>query len=455
MHALARGAWRRVKKPDGRGRAGAGPASRGNLAGRCLLLSLALLLALPPPARAEEEALGGMRFAAPAAASGWARSATDATGLTFRKDLPPRPDARSRGAALIGVFAPRPLRGTPFAEAFGAFTRLEALPDGRPLQTRAGVTVNRHPVAWVQRCCRARNRVYAEAHFIGIDSPRGAVFLMLVMIGTRAEDTAPLEAEFAALVRSLRPGPGDRVLDVAPASGDAGLEGAFTTLNTGLRPNAFGGMDFFSENEVLVFDRGGIYATAVPPGGRDLAAFCRERPRDCGFYRLSAGSLVTEKVMNDYGMLERAEQPLARVGADLTLGKERWRRVVPFPAGTRLDGSWRYLFASSGQGAFSSGSVAVERVLTLAADGTFMRSGFSGFSGSNETGGTRTGIVTGSRRPATSGRYRIEGMQLVLDAGDGTRETLSVFRPDPGSDRLLVIDGDNYLRRDAAPGATR
>lgn len=418
-----------------------------------LLPVLALLLAMRLPAAAEETDFAGMRFAAPPAAAGWVRIAADATGLTFRKDLPPPANARSGGSALLAVFAPRALGGASFADAFAGFTRLEALPDGRPLQTRAGITVNGHPVTWVQRCCRARNRVYAEAHFIGIDSPRGAVFLMLVMIGTRAEDTSPLEAEFAATVRSLRPAPGDRVLDFAPAAGGAGLEGAYTALETGLRPNAFGGLDFHAENEVMLFGPGGIYATAVPPGGRDLPAFCRERPRACGLYRLAAGRLVTEKVMNDFGMLQREERPLSASGRDLMLGGRRWRRVVPFPAGTRLDGSWRYLFASSGQGAFSSGGVTVERVLTLTPDGRFTRTGFAGFSGSSEAGGTRTSIVTGSRRPVTSGRYRLEGLQLVLEGEEGGSETLSVFRPDPGSDRLLVIDGDNYLRRDAAPAA--
>lgn len=421
---------------------------------RHLLIAFVLLLAAPLPARAQDMRFGGMSLVLPAVGSGWVRTAADATGLTFRKDLPPPANARAGGSALMVILAPRPTGGTAFAEAFAGFARLEALPDGPPLQTRSGFTVNGHPMLWVQRCCRARNRVYAEAHFIGIDSPRGAVFLMLVMIGTRAEDTAPLEAEFVALVRSLRPAPGDRVLDFAQAPGGSGLEGAYTALRTGLRPNVFGGVDFFSENEVMLFGRGGVYARAVPPGGQDLAAFCRERPRECGFYRIARDALLTEDVMNGYGMLEREERPLTRGSAELGIGTQRWRPVVPFPAAARLDGSWRYLHASSGQGAFSSGGVTVERVLTLTPDGRFTRTGFAGFSGSNEAGGARTSIVTGSRRPATSGSYRLEGLQLVLAGEDGRTETLSVFRPDPGSDGLLVIDGSNYLRRDATPPAT-
>lgn len=418
---------------------------------RLLPIALALVLAAVVPARAQDTALGGMSFLLPAEGAGWLRTAGDATGLTLRKDLPPLATGRSGGSALIVIRAPRTLGGASFAEAFAGFTRLEALPDGRPLQTRSGVTVNGHTIAWVQRCCRARNGVYADAHFIGIDSPRGAVFAMLVTIGTRREDSGPLKADFAALVRSLRPAPGDRRLDFAPAPGDAGLEGAYTSLETGLRPNTFGGVDFYSENNVMLFGRGGVYARAVPPGGRDLAGYCREHPGDCGFYRLSRGGIVMEDVQNEYGMLQREEEPLARGTAELSIGEQRWRRVMPFPSGMRLDGSWRYFSASSGQGASSSGGVTVERVLTLTPDGRFTRTGFAGFSGSSEAGGTRTSVVTSNRRPVASGSYRLDGLQLQLAGEDGRSETLSVFRPDPGSDRLLVIDGDNYLRRSGAP----
>ena len=45
-----------------------------------------------------------------------------------------------------------------------------------------------------------------------------------------------------------------------------------------------------------------------------------------------------------------------------------------------------------------------------------------------------------------------QGYRLVLRGDDGTEQALSLFRPG-GQDgnKLLVIDGDNYLRRDAAP----
>ena len=421
---------------------------------RLLPIALVLVFAAVLPARAEDTALGGMSFLLPAEGTGWMRTAGDATGLALRKDLPPLATGRGGGSALIMIRAPHALGSASFAEAFAGFTRLDALPDGRPLLTRSGITVNGHTIAWVQRCCRARNGVYADAHFIGIDSPRGSVFAMLLMIGTRRESAASLKADFAALVRSLRPARDDRGLDFTPAPGDAGLEGAYTSLETGLRPNSFGGVDFFADNNVLLFGRGGVFARAVPPGGRNLADFCRERPSDCGFYRLSHGVIIMDDVQNEYGMLKREEKPLARGAADLSIGEQRWRRVVPFPAGTRLDGSWRYLLASSGQGASSSGGVTVERVLTLTSDNRFSRTGFTGFSGSTEADGARTSIVTGSRRPVTSGTYRLDGLLLHLAGEDGRTETLSVFRPAPGSDGLLVVDGDNYLRRNnAAPPA--
>lgn len=396
------------------------------------------------PAAAQGGDLAGMQFTLP---EGWSRTPSSEGALTLRRNLP------AGGSALIAIAAPRPLAGTSFDDAFSAFTRLSSFPEGRPLTTRRGVTVNGHPMMRIQRCCRTTNRQYGEAHFIGIDSPRGAVFLTLVMIGMRREETTPLEAEFDALARSLRPSPTDRALDFKPTPGVDGIEGAYTTLSSGIRPNVFGGTDFYAETELMLFEPGGLYARAVPTGEADLSTFCRRQPRSCGFWRLTGGPspmLVTQSVRSDDGMIEQRERPFSRDGEALVIGRERWRAVQPFSAGARLDGHWRYFYASSGQTAFTIGGVSGERLLTLSPDGRFIRSGYAGMSSSTEAGGTRTGVVSGQRRPVIAGTYWLEGYRLTLTAEDGQMETLSILRPD-GSDRILVINGSNYLRRDAAP----
>ena len=255
------------------------------------------------------------------------------------------------------------------------------------LQTRTGVTVNGHPMLWVQRCCRARNGIYAEAHFVDIENPRGAVFLMLVMVGTRRKDTGSLEAEFAAVVRTVRPSPADHVLDFAAMSGDAGLEGAWITLATRLRPNTSGGIDLFADKRSHAVRPRRHFRPRRSARQAGAGCFLRREAARMRLLSLAHGSIVVEKVANDHGMLEREERPLTCSATELGIGTQRWRPVVPLAVGSRLDGSWRHLFASAGQGAFSSGGVTVKRVLTLTPNGRFTRTGFAGFSGSNEAGG--------------------------------------------------------------------
>lgn len=150
-----------------------------------------------------------------------------------------------------------------------------------------------------------------------------------------------------------------------------------------------------------------------------------------------------------FGIVEVEEKPLARDGEDLRIGDDLHRRVPPLPRGTAFEGTWRYLFASSGNGAFNSGSVSVERVLTLTRDGRFRRTGFAGVTSTVEGAGGTTGVTAGRQRPMESGRYEAGGYALELVGEDGRRERLSLFRPDRNSDGLLIIGGGNYLRREA------
>ncbi|MGO4138830.1 hypothetical protein ACEQ6A_30385 [Rhizobium brockwellii] len=52
------------------------------------------------------------------------------------------------------------------------------------------------------------------------------------------------------------------------------------------------------------------------------------------------------------------------------------------------------------------------------------------------------------KEPGTSGRYKLSGYRLDLTDASGKTETMNMFEPDKGSDGLLVINGNNYLKDD-------
>ncbi len=153
-------------------------------------------------------------------------------------------------------------------------------------------------------------------------------------------------------------------------------------------------------------------------------------------------------VTSPYGTIEVETKTFSKKGDDLVIDDEDYRAVPPFEDGATLDGEWVYTFALSGMTATSSGSVATSRTLALHSNGTFERTGWSAASMTNEIGGSQTGVSTSGNRPGASGRYRLSGYRLDLTDTSGKTESLSVFEPDKGSDGLLVINGQNYLKDD-------
>lgn len=174
--------------------------------------------------------------------------------------------------------------------------------------------------------------------------------------------------------------------------------------------------------------------------------------------QLSKGGVLFQKkfapddemrgVADEFGTVEAESKPFARDGEDLTIDGGDYTRLPPFAPGALFEGIWRYFFASSGAGASSSGGVSAERFLVMARDGTFRRSGWAGGSGSTNTGEGTSGFTTGSAQPPASGHYRVEGYALELTGDDGKTERLSIFALDRYTDKLLVIDGANYLKQD-------
>ncbi len=414
-------------------------------AARALLL---LLLAAYPVAGASAgtpAAFGEARFDLP---GGWSGAP--------RGDLAWQAERRFGPGEAAIIQLRRPVAAVdPTGAAASLAASLPELAERRPLRRGEGLTTNGHRLAFEERCCGTRGRATIGATAVAILDGRAVHLLLLVTVGLRGEAARTARAEFDALVRSYRPREGDRAFELRPPPGAGGLDGVFTHLDTGIRPNAFGGTDFYAENEVLVLDPSGLFSRVLPGDGAPLAEHCRRAPTGCGTYRLAAGAVEMTEAGRDFGILRASTAPLAREGQDLRIGRTVHRRVEPFPRGATLDGVWHHSFASSGAGAFSSGSVAVERTLTLTRDGHYARTGWAGASSTSETGGGRSGVTVGGPRRADAGRYELEGYRLSLTSDDGRREGLPIIRPERGSDGLLVIGGANYLRRDGRerPGA--
>lgn len=398
--------------------------------------------------------LGDAQFDAPDPASGWKVTLTKG-GMLFQKEFSPDEDNRRKGVAVIQVSGPVSATPDDFDRNYQTVVGgVDGMAEERPMRKSDGVTVNGHRIRSDFRCCVSVKGVSVGQRTVGIGSDTSQMMLAFITLGLRGEAEDAAAADFAALVRSLKLSTDDKGFELIAREGDGGLDGVFTHLDTGLRPNAFGGTDFFSESTVTVFDPSGLYATEIPRGG-DIQAHCRAEPTDCGLYALKEGGLLSapksiemRAVADDIGTIESETKPFTQDGDDLVIDEGEYVRLPPFAEGTTFSGTWRYFFASSGSTAVSSASVASERILTLGDDGTFTRTGWSGTTGSNETGNGNVGFTTSAKRPAASGRYEVEGYGITLTGEDGATERLSLFAPDGDSDKLLVIDGSNYLKQD-------
>ncbi|NGM20284.1 hypothetical protein G3576_09685 [Roseomonas stagni] len=394
-------------------------------------LLLAFLIAAPP---ALADSFAGLSFDPP---PGWQRQEQPG-GLMLSRELPadagrgtPRP-----GRALILLTRP----SADLATAMAAWVRTpEQLAQDRP-RVREGETLGGGRMRIEER---SGGRPTMRAIHIGMEEAGRRALLLLVIVNPPREASRAAREEFAAMVRSLRLN-GDAPALTPPGPGR--LEGHFTRMQTGIRPNAFGGTDFTAEMQSLTFAPDGRFI-ADPPPPEGLAEACAIPRAGCGSYAVSGGTIVLREVEDEFGRVSRRSVPIAAAPSGLTIDGETWRRVEPFAPGTRLDGTWRYSFASSGSTGFSSGSVAVERTLALSRDGSWRRTGWAGGSSTTETGGGRSGVTTSAPRRESSGRYDLSGHVLVLRDAAGGEERLSIFRGDADSDRLLVIDGSNYLRR--------
>ena len=416
---------------------------------RSAVLLAALACFQSGAAAAAEETIEGVTFEEPDP-GGWEKK-TSPSFVAFQKTI--EDDRGRKSSALIQLAAPRKAAPAAFDGAFTQFsTAVKDLEREKPSLKSEGVTPAGRRIRSEWRCCARVKGVSVSQRTIGIASDDTQVFVALITFNMRGDPGKAADAEFAKLVRSIKLDPDDSVA-LTPAKGDGGLDGVFTHLDTGIRPNAFGGTDFYSESRIKAFDKSGLYSNRIPEDG-DVMGHCAKKPADCGLYALKGGGwfsgaseIELRDVVNDYGVIETKTRAFETDGDDIKIGKDRHNRLEPLKGGTPLEGSWRYFFASSGSMAFSSGSVSTERTLNFGTDGRFTRNGFSGASSSSDMGGGTTGFTVGGKRPEASGTYRIDGFTLTLTDEAGKVETFSIFAPDKGSDGLLVIGGANYLKK--------
>lgn len=392
---------------------------------------------------ADELTIQGARLDLP---EGWRRSAAG-NSLQLTRSFPEAADGRGSGQATILIVGPAAEAASRFDANFDMIrAAVPELADEDPTTEADGLTTSGHRFRLDERCCFRREGVSFGQAVVGIGDRRRQIFLVMMTAGLRGDNRERAEAEFAEIVRSLRLNPGEDGFALITRAGDGGLDGVYTHLDSGLRINPLGGMDFVSESDIIVFDPKGLFAEELPTGGVTVSEFCAEKPEVCGLYAAKGNRITLRRVANAYGLLDSETLSLARDGADLLIDDASYRHLPPFAPDSRLDGTWSATWAMTGGGVGSSTSMASERSLTLRRDGRFERRGWFGATTSTEIGDSRSGVSVSGDRDVTRGRYRLDEYTLSLRSDDGTVEMLGIFAPDDGSDDLLVIDGANYLK---------
>lgn len=418
-----------------------------------LVVSLFSCLAFASAALAAPINVSGITLDLPPDSTGWTSETGKAGSLLMQRQLTDEDGEKS--AAIIQVTTPI-TQGSFEANLAAMMKTIPELADEEPLLDYDGVTPAGYKISMRDICCGRRDGIGLSSIVVGVEMPdRSQRFLMLLTMNMDSDQRDLVENEFAYFVRSLRPEGQAEAPRLAPEDGDGGIEGVYTTLRTGLQINPFGGMDFQADSLIMAFDKGGLFSHEIPAAGKSMAEHCAASPDQCGTYRLEGGGLfggpqkLTLRELNsDYAILQTEEVDFARDGDDLKVGSDDYTHIPPFGRDTKFNGTWRYFWAQTGSMAFSSTSVSSERILRMGNDGRFTMDGWSGFMSSNTIGDSTTSTAGNSDKPQESGRYEVDGYTLRLIGDDGNTVAMSLFAPDIGSDGLLVLNGNNYLKQD-------
>ncbi len=188
----------------------------------------------------------------------------------------------------------------------------------------------------------------------------------------------------------------------------------------------YGGMVMVSACPVVLFRDGealtDVEGLSYPPG---LRAHKAAKPKSWTRWRRSGGNVQLDKQdgWNDLGF----------TAVYSTL-----------PARFTLDGHFRSM-GGSGTAAIGGGQAVVAWTdYEFFPDGRVERGGGAGAS-SNDGG---TSVTTGSTATGRSGRYRLDGLMLVMDFDDGSGERrIIIADPKDGGKGSMWLDGEGYVRR--------
>lgn len=398
------------------------------------------------PARADDWAFG-----LPNADAGWTKTDIDG-GLALRKEFPTADDA---GSALIHIMKPIPLASQDFVAGFAALAAsIPELAREPALWRKTGVTAIGDTITVEERCCAIKGDVTISQTIAGIKGEDKLAFAVLVQTNLDKNASRETETTFQSIVRSWRLDPDGDGPALSPAEDGGGLEGAYMTFRSRFRPNGLGGMNVSLENKVIVFEPSGFYVGYIPPRDKEIAVHCREISSECGTYRLTGGGILSSPdriefnaPATEYLIFSRKEYPFAKEIDALEIGEARYRPLEPLVKGMRLSGLWRSANIASSETTSSAVVAASATTFIFKDDGSFIREGWSGASFSHEAANTRTGFTSAGRKPSRQGRYEIQGYYLILAGDDGQSETLTLFKPEKDSDKVLTINGQNYLKQ--------
>lgn len=141
-----------------------------------------------------------------------------------------------------------------------------------------------------------------------------------------------------------------------------------------------------------------------------------------------------------------------RHGGELQLRDDKggWK-ALPFqttyarlPAGLRLDGLYRATAGGGNLAVGGSQAVTAWDEFRFTPDGQVLRGGGAGAQAT--AGGTS--VVSGGRRAARSGSYRIDGLTLHIRYADGGSARHILIADPQDTRRTLWIDGEGYVRRE-------
>jgi len=199
-----------------------------------------------------------------------------------------------------------------------------------------------------------------------------------------------------------------------------------------------------SYNLFWVLTPNGRVYFAAPQGDPrrfDFNSICQTTPNNCSTYQ-STGGLIKFTFRGKEVSFRKGQDvvQIGRVVSGQNSGTTVFRKI---DAGNiRLEGRFGRSNFVNTSGGGSSGSVSSDTVYEFSGDGRFAVVGFVGFA--STSGGTG---AAGSRGRQGQGTYRVSNNILELNFSDGRREQVFFFRAPGEEEKVISINGVNYLRR--------